>query len=75
MVHDITNVSMKHIYKVIYYIIFQFTLRPLTLDDLENKGHRTFNRLYLIKGTFYDQGLYESHVVSHIWPCSLPYAI
>ena len=31
-VHAMTNISMKHIYKVIYN--FQFTLRPLTLDDL-----------------------------------------
>ena len=33
-VHAVTNVCMKHIYKVIYIMIFQFTLWSLILDNL-----------------------------------------
>ena len=44
-VQAMTNVPMKHVYKVIY-IVFQFTLRPLT----SNKVYISFNRLYLING-------------------------
>ena len=59
------------------YIIFQFTLRPLILDDLSmsNKDHRNFNMLYLINSASYNQSLYETHIVSHIWRFSLPYKI
>ena len=42
---------------------------------MSNQGHRPLKGLYLINGASYDQSLYEIHIVSHIWPFSLPYDI
>ena len=42
---------------------------------MSNQGHRHFKRLCLINGALYYQSLYEIHLVSHIWPFSLPYDI
>ena len=73
--HDVTNVCMKHIYKVIYdlsvYLVtFDFGL-PL---NVKSRSH-PFNGLCLINGASYDQSLCEIHIVSHIGPCSLSYNI
>ena len=50
------------------YIISQFTLWPLPLDDLNRskQGHIIFNWLYLINGSSYEQSLCEIHIISHI---------
>ena len=47
------------------------------MDDLKrpNQGHITFKWLYLINGAAYYKNLHEIHIVSHIWPFSLPYNI
>ena len=64
MVHAVTNVCMKHICKVIYDLSVD-----LVTFDLEYPG------LCLINSASYDQSLYEIHIISHIWPFSLPYNI
>ena len=55
---------------------YQFTSRPLTLDNLSisNQGHMTFKRLYmyLLNGESSYQILHETHIVNHIW-FSLPH--
>ena len=64
---------MKHLQKV----IFNISVYIKTFDHKWhlNKGHITFYRLYLINSTSYDQSLYETHIVSHMWPFSLPYKV
>ena len=59
------------------YMIIQLTLWTLTLDYRyrSNQGHRPFKGLCLINGASYNRNLYEIHIVSHIWPFSLPYNI
>ena len=49
------------------YIIFQFTLSSLTLDDIlrSNQGLRNVKWLYLINGSSYDQSLKKIHIISH----------
>ena len=42
---------------------------------MSNQGHGPFKGMCLINGASYDQSLYEIHIVSHIWPFSLPYNI
>ena len=72
--HDVTNVCVKHIYKVIYelsvdLVIFDLGLLPLTVKS----RLQTFKELSPINGESYDQSLCEIHIASHIWPFSLPY--
>ena len=65
---------VAHTQSHIIIMIFQFTLWLLTLDDLKrsNQGHRIFKWLYLINASSYDQSLIEMHIISHIWPFSVP---
>ena len=42
---------------------------------MSNQGPRPFKGLCLINGASYNKSLYEIHIVSHIWPFSLPYNI
>ena len=44
---------------------------PMKINVICTVGHITFNMLYLINSTSYDQSLYETHIVSHILPFSL----
>ena len=60
---------MKHVYKVIYNLsvyIETLDLRlPLNVNYICTcilKSCITFDRLYLINGTSYDQSLYETHM-------------
>ena len=71
--HAVTNVCMKHIYKVIYDLSVDIVTFDLGLQR-SNQGHRPL-RGFLIDGTSYDPSLYEIHLVSHIWPFSLPFNI
>ena len=50
-------------------------LAPLCHLAAELFKCRPFKGLCLINGASYDQSLYEIHIVSHIWPFSLPYNI
>ena len=68
--HAVTNVCMKHIYKVIYDLSVDLGLPIKVKSRLQ-----TFKELCLINGASYDQGLYEIHIASHIWPFSLPYSM
>ena len=67
--HAVTNVCMKHIYKVIYDLSVDLVIFDLGLHLKVKSRLHTFNELCLINGASYDQSLYESH----IWPFSLPY--
>ena len=71
MVHAVTNVCMKRIYKVIYDLSVDLVIFDLGLPL--NQGHRLFKGLCLITGASYDQSLYDMHIASDIWPFSLPY--
>ena len=56
------------------YIIFQVTF-DLGLHLKVKWRSQILQGLFLINGTSYDQSLYEIHIVSHIWPFSLPFNI
>ena len=71
--HDVTNVCMKHMYKVIYDISVDLMIFDLGLPLKVKSRLQTFEELCLINGASYDQSLYEIHIASHIWPFSLPY--
>ena len=56
-------VSKKHIYRVIHgYIIFKFTLRPLTLD----KGLGTLNRLYHKRCIVWSKFVWNTYTKSYM---------
>ena len=66
--HAVTNVCLKHIYKVIYDLSIYLVTFDLENNLLwSNQGHRPFKGLFLINGASYDQSLYEIHIISHIW--------
>ena len=58
------------------YMIIQFTLWPLTLDDINrsNQCQIIFKWLYLINNSSYEQRLLKIHVhiTNHTWPFSVP---
>ena len=57
-------------------MIFQFDLVTFDLGlTLNVKSGQTFKGVCFINGASYDQTLCEIHIVSHIWPFSLPYNI
>ena len=70
-VHAVTNIGMKHIYKVIYDISVYLVSFDLGLPLKVKSRSQTFKRLCLINGTF----IWSKFVTSHIWPFSLPYNI
>ena len=71
--HAVTNICMKHIYKVIYGLSVDLVIFDLGLPLKVKSRLHTFKELCLINGASYDQSLYEIHIASHIWPFSLPY--
>ena len=71
--HAVTNVCMKHIYKVMYDLSVDLVIFDFGLPLMVKSRLQTFKELCLINGTSYDQSLYEIHIASHIWPFSLPY--
>ena len=66
--HAVTNVCMKHIYKVIYMYDLSVDLVIFNLGLPLNVKSRlqTFKELCLINAASYDQSLYEIHIASHI---------
>ena len=71
-VHVLTNVCMKHFYKVICNISIYLVTFDLGLPlNVKSRSH-TFKGLCLINGASYDQMFYEIHIVSHMWSFSLP---
>ena len=78
MVHAVTNVCMKYIYKVIYVLSVDLVTFDLGLPAFKGQIKVTdlsMGCTCLINGTSYDQSLYEIHIVSNIWPFSLPFNI
>ena len=73
--HDVTNVCIKHIYKVIYDLSVDLVTFDLGLTLKVKSRSQTFQGVCLINGASFDQSLCEIHIVSHIWPFSLPYNI
>ena len=67
-----TNIYMKHIYKIIYDLSVYLVTFDLGLPLRSNQGRRPFKGLCLINGASYDQNLYDIHILSPMWPFSLP---
>ena len=71
--HAVTNICMKHIYKVIYDLSVDFVVFDLGLPVKVKSRLQTFKEFCFINCASYDQSLYKIHIASHIWPFSLPY--
>ena len=69
----VTNVCMKHMHKVIFYLSVDRVIFDLGLHLKVKSRLQMFKELCLINGASYDQSMYEIHIASHIWPFSLPY--
>ena len=69
----VTNVCMKHIYKVIYDLSVDLVIFDLGLHLKVKSMLQIFKELFLINGASYDQSLYEIHIARHMWTFVLPY--
>ena len=69
--HAVTNVCMKHIYKVIDDLSVDLVIFDLGLPLKVKSRLQTFKELCLINGASYDQSLYEIHIASHIYGLSV----
>ena len=69
-----TNIYIN-LYKVIYDLSVYLVTFDLGLPLMVISRSQTFKGLCLINGASYDESLYEIHIISHIWPFSLPYHI
>ena len=58
-VHAVTNVCIKHIYKVIYDLSVDLVTFDLGLNLMVKSRSHTFQGVCLINGASYDQGLCE----------------
>ena len=73
--HAVTNVCIKHIYEVIYDLSVDLVTFDLGLPLKVKSRSQTFQGVCLMNGASYDENLCEIHIVSRIWPFSLPYNI
>ena len=63
--HAVTNVCIKHIYKVIYDLSVDLVTFDLGLTLKVKSRSQTFQGVCFINGASYDQSLCEIHIVSH----------
>ena len=73
--HAVTNDCIRHIYEVIYDLSVDLVTFDIGLTLKVKSRSQTFQGVCLINCASYDESLCEIHIVSRIWPFSLPYNI